>query len=67
MINRLTADANESCTHCSEGALAVCLCFGSLISLIIMYLLRLLSSKYNQTLKRLKWIVLVRASVSSST
>lgn len=57
MINKLTADANESRAHCFKGALAACLCFGSLISAIIMYLLLLLSSKYCQTLKRLKRII----------
>lgn len=50
----------------SKVLLQCVLWFGSLISLIIMYLLRWLSSRHNQTLLRLlMWIVLEIASVPS--
>lgn len=64
MINKLTADANESSTHCFKGAHVAALVFFfsffcSLITAIIMYLLHLLCNKYNQIMEMIypsEWI-----------
>lgn len=52
MINKLIAHANEWRSRCFRGALAPCLCFGSLIRLIIMHLLRPLSGRRHRTIRK---------------